>query len=117
MLFKNTFQNMKDNTVATQDGERAANSWNDVMDCINEMFEYEDQFVVLTLANISHGVRYVQARYPDDGITVQLGVEVEDGIKLVEKTALYEDECVEIFREFYETSNVKNVEQYTEVQF
>ena len=117
MLFKNTFQNMKGNTVGTQDGERSANSWNDVMDGINEMFEYEDEFVVLTLADISHDVRYVQACYPDDGITVQLGVEVEGGIKLVEKTGLSEEECVEIFREFYETSNVQNVEQYTDVKF
>ncbi|MDE7400154.1 MAG: hypothetical protein K2N06_11590 [Oscillospiraceae bacterium] len=117
MLFKNTFQNMKGNTVETQDGERSANSWDDVMEGINEMFEYEDEFVILTLANISHDVRYVQAVYCDDGITVQLGVEVEGGIKLVEKTAFSEEECVEIFREFYETSNVKNVEKYTEVQF
>lgn len=117
MLFENAFQNMKGNIIGTQEGERAANSWDDVMDGINEMFEYEDEFVVLTLANISHDVRYIQSVYGDDGITIQLGVEVEGGIKLVEKTGLSEEECVEIFREFYETSNVQNVEQYTEVPF
>lgn len=118
MLFKNV-EGQTENTVETQDGERSAKSWDDVMEGIDEMFEYEDEFVILTLANISHDVRYVQARYHDDGVTVQLGVEVNDGknIKLVEKTGLSEEECVEIFREFYETSNVKNVEQYTEVQF
>lgn len=108
---------MQGNTVGTQGGERAANSWNDVMDGINEMFECEDEFVTLTLADIKHNVRYVQACYNDDGITVQLGIEVEGGVKLVEKTALSEEACVEIFREFYETSNVKDVEHYTEVQF
>lgn len=116
MLFERV-KSQTENTVKTQDGERSASSWDDVMEGINEMFEYEDEFVVLTLANISHDVRYIQARYNDDGVTVQLGVEVDGGTKLVEKIGLSEEECVEIFREFYETSNVKNVEQYTDVKF
>lgn len=87
------------------------------MDGINEMFGNEDEFVILTLADIKHNVRYVQACYNDDGIVVQLGIEVEGGIKLVEKITLSEEECVDIFRGFYETSNVKDVEHYTEVQF
>lgn len=117
MIFKNDFQDLKVNTVATQDGESTAKSWDDVMDGINEMFEYEDEFVILTLAKISHGVRYMQARYDDDGIVIQLGTEVKGGILLVEKTGFSEEECVEVFREFYETSAVKDVEEYKEVQF
>lgn len=115
MLFKNTKCTMPKN-VRTQYDEMPADSWEIVCDCLDEMFEDDDDFVVLTLAEISHNVRYVQARQQDDGIIVQLGVEVEGGTKLVEKL-FSEEECVEIFREFYETSNVKNVEQYTEVQF
>lgn len=114
MLFEKTI--CERSTVRNQCEEMPADSWETVLDLINEMLDDHDEFVVLTLAEISHNIRYVQSTWTIDGLVVQLGVEEENGTRLVEKYCS-EEECVEIFRKFFETSKVENIKDYNEVKF
>ena len=102
--------------VGTQDVERTAASWEMVEDCLWDMFEDKDQFVVLTVADARCGVRYVQAAQIEGGIIVQLGLEEGDHIRLVERQ-YSEAECLRIFQEFYQSSKVRHIEKYTPVEF
>ena len=77
---------------------------------------YEDEFVVLTLADILHQIRFVQAAQIKNGLIVQLGIEEGDRIRLVEKECTRE-ECMDIFREYYNSSYVRDVEKYQPVAF
>lgn len=114
MLFEKT--KCERSTVRTQYEEKFADRWETVFDCISEMLDDSDGFVTLTLADIKHNIRYVQSALVSDGLTVQLGIEEENGTRLVEKLCS-ENECIEIFREFYNTTNVANINEYSEVKF
>ena len=104
-------------TVRTQFEEKSADSWQTVLECINYMFdEGGDEFVVLTLVDIKYDIRYVQSAPVGEEFTVQLGVEEENGTRLVEKLCS-ESEVIEIFHEFFNTTNVLNIDEYTEVEF
>ena len=74
------------------------------------------KFLVLTLQEIRHNIRFVQAAQCDQGIVVQLGIEKDNATKLVEKICS-EWECIDIFKEFYNSSAVKNPQDYTPVEF
>lgn len=99
-----------------QNGKRKADTWRTVEDMIYEMFDDADQFVTLTLNDIDYNIRYVQATQVNDGITVQLGIEEGEHTKLVEKICS-EDECLDIFEEFYYSSAVSDIEEYKPVEF
>lgn len=114
MLFKKT--KCEQSTVRTLCEEKAADSWDTVLGCLDELFDDTDEFVVLTLAEIKHNIRYVQSAWTTRGLTVQLGIEEKDGTRLVEKYCSQE-ECIGIFRKFYETSKVENIKSYGEVKF
>ena len=104
-------------TVRTQYKEKDADSWQTVLELVNYMLdEGGDEFVVLTLVDIKNNIRYVQSAPVDDKFTVQLGVEEENGTRLVEKLCS-ESEVIEIFHEFFNTTNVSNIAEYTEVEF
>ena len=105
-------------TVRTQFEEKDADNWQTVLELVNFMLdEGGDEFVVLTLVDIKYNIRYVQSAPVDDNrFTVQLGIEEENGTRLVEKLCSEED-VVEIFREFFTTTNVKNINEYNEVEF
>ena len=83
---------------------------------LEDVFGDSNQFLVLTLQKIRHISRYVQATQCDDGIVVQLGEENNNTTKLVEKICS-EEECIDIFKEFYNSSAVKNLQDYTPVKF
>lgn len=104
-------------TVRNQCEEMSADSWELVRSFLIEML-YDDpsEFVVLSLAEITSNIRFVQCALVSEGLTVQLGIEEENGTRLVEKICS-EAECVEIFRRFYETSMVDNVSEYREVKY
>ena len=115
ITFKNTACT-SNRTVRTQEIEEQNPSWNMVKECLQTMFEYEDEFVVLTVADAPDGIRFIQAAQIKDGITVQLGIEGITSTRLVEKTYT-EEECLEIFQEFYQSSHVQNIEEYHPVEF
>lgn len=84
MLFEKTVCD-KPKTARTQYADKSAESWEDVEECVLDMFSDEDDFVTLIIAEISHSVRYVQSAYTGKGLVVQLGLEDENGTRLVEK--------------------------------
>lgn len=102
--------------LGSQNGELHNVSWDQVEDGLEDVFDDCDQFLVLTLQDIRHNIRYVQATQCDDGIVVQLGIEENNATRLVEKICS-QQECIEIFKEFYGSSFVKNVQEYTPVKF
>lgn len=102
--------------LKTQEIAHSVDSWDEVEDCIWDMFEDEDEFVVLTVGELLHQIRYVQASQIKDGIIVQLGIEEGEQTRLVEKKCTQE-ECLDIFREFYASASVQDVEKYTPVKF
>ncbi len=103
-------------TVRTQEIEKTAPSWHMVEECLWDMFEDADEFVVLTVGDARYHIRFIQAAQIAEGITVQLGIEEGEHTRLVEKTCS-EDECMEIFQRFYDSSQVQDVERYTPVEF
>ena len=102
--------------LGSQNGELHNVSWQQVKDGLEDVFDDSNQFLVLTLQEIRHGIRYVQAAQCDEGIVVQLGMEQNNTTKLVEKICS-EQECIDIFKEFYASSAVKNLQEYTPVEF
>lgn len=102
--------------LGSQNGERHNVSWQQVEDGLEDVFDDSDQFLVLTLQDISHNIRYVQATQCDEGIVVQLGIEENNATRLVEKICT-QQECIDIFQEFYRSSFVKNVQEYKPVEF
>ena len=74
-----TFENKNfptQNTVSTQTvTDQAVSSFQMVEDYLWDMFGDEDEFVVLTLADILHQIRFVQAAQIKNGLIVQLGIE------------------------------------------
>ena len=102
--------------LGSQNGELHNVSWQQVENGLEDVFGDSNQFLVLTLQKIRHNIRYVQATQCDDGIVVQLGVENNNTTKLVEKICS-EEECIDIFKEFYNSSAVKNLQDYTPVKF
>ncbi len=102
--------------LGSQNGDLHNVSWQQVENGLEDVFDDSNQFLVLTLQKIRHNIRYVQATQCDDGIVVQLGVENNNTTKLVEKICS-EQECIDIFKEFYNSSAVKNLQDYTPVKF
>lgn len=102
--------------LGSQNGDLHNVSWQQVENGLEDVFDDSNQFLVLTLQKIRHNIRYVQATQCDDGIVVQLGVENNNTTKLVEKICS-EEECIDIFKEFYNSSAVKNLQDYTPVKF
>ena len=115
MLFEKTVCNVP-HQLRTQTLEREARDWEDVLACVEEIFEDDDEFVTLTVGDARHNIRYIQARQEDDEIIVQLGIEDDKYTRLVEKLC-GKEECVEIFREFYNSASVKDLGKYEPVKF
>lgn len=115
MLFEKT-ENTR-STVRNQCDEVPADSRETVREFLDIMFndEDKDEFVVLSLAG-TQPIRYVQSAWTKNGLTVQLGVDEENGTRLIEKFCS-EEECVNLFREYYNTKNVSNISEFTEVKF
>ena len=115
VVFGKTICNVPRN-VRTQEVDRPVDSWKEVAGYILDMFEDEDEFVTLTVGELLHQIRYIQAAQTGSGIIVQLRIEEGEQTRLVEKECTQE-ECMNIFRVFYESALVQNLEEYTPVKF
>jgi len=102
--------------LGTQDGDQEVTSWQAVEDSLHQMFRDEERFVTLTAGDIRQNIRYVQSVQGREGILVQLGVEESDYIRLVEKVCS-EEECLAVFREFYDDTTVQHLDRYRPVEF
>ena len=105
-------------TVRTQKAGRVVKSMDDINASLGKLFNDQDEFVVLTLGKkeIKHGVQYIQSAWNGKSLTLQAGV-IENGkIRLVEKS-ISPFECEGIYKKFFETSEVDDLENFTEVKF
>ena len=116
VIFKNTSCDVP-RRVASQSGERDVTSWDEVEEAIRDMLADPEEFVILTVGDPRFGIRFIQStQLKTGGITLELALETPQGTRLVEKDCT-QQECLEIFREFYNTTSVQGVEQYTPVEF
>ena len=116
MLFKK--EACAKTTVRTQNKLMHPKTLDDVYASLGILFNDPEEFIVLTLedSKVKHGIQYIQSAWTADGLTVQAGVEENGMIRLVEKyISLFE--CEKIYKKFFETSEVDNIKEYTEVQF
>lgn len=102
--------------IRTQEMDGPVENWEEIEESLRSMFDDEDQFVTLTAANINSNIRYIQARQCDGEIVVQLGLEEETHTRLVEKMCA-EEECLDIFQEFFCSTHVRNPGDYSPVEF
>ena len=105
-------------TIHTQNAGRRVKTLDDIFAALGKLFNDQDEFVVLTLADskIKHGVQYIQSAWVGSELTLQAGV-IENGkIRLVE-TTISPFDCEKIYKKFFETSEVDNIKDFTEVEF
>ncbi|RKJ77564.1 hypothetical protein D7X33_11655 [Butyricicoccus sp. 1XD8-22] len=113
--FKNVAP-MASGKVQTSERQCPADCWETVECCITEMLEGDAEFVTLTLAEISSNVRYVQSCLNDDGIYIELGVEEGGHTRLISKYCA-EEECFDIFEEFFREGTVSDRSGYSPTEF
>lgn len=100
--------------MAENQDRRIPAELNAAMYMLDEAFENNEQFLTLSLEKpLYDGVYFVQAaRIPDGSISVEVGIETENGTRLVEKT-MDEVSCAKIMMHFLETASVDNIDSYT----
>ena len=100
--------------MAENQDKRVPAELNAAMYMLDEAFENDEQFLTLSLEKpLYDGVYFVQAaRIPDGMISVQLGIEQENGTRLVEKLT-DEVTCAKIMMHFLDTAKVEDIENYT----
>ncbi|MBQ8171675.1 MAG: hypothetical protein IJZ95_06790 [Oscillospiraceae bacterium] len=103
--------------MAENQDRRIPAELNAAMYMLDEAFENNEQFLTLSLEKpLYDGVYFVQAaRIPDGSISVQVGIETENGTRLVEKT-MDEVSCAKIMIHFLETASVGDIDSYTLVK-
>lgn len=122
-LFKKTTTDVRFEKVAPQNTMKLENqngviencSCPDMEEFIEMMLEDPEQFITLSLPSARYGIRFVQAGRTVKGIDVQLGIEENNHTKLICKICS-EEECWEVFYEFFDTSNVCNRKGYKPIQ-
>ena len=103
--------------MAENQDRRIPAELNAAMYMLDEAFENNEQFLTLSLEKpLYDGVYFVQeARIPDGSISVQVGIETENGTRLVERT-MDEVSCAKIMIHFLETASVGDIDSYTLVK-
>ncbi|MCM1166594.1 MAG: hypothetical protein NC299_09665 [Lachnospiraceae bacterium] len=103
-------------TVRSQTEEKSADSREMVLDVLNETIgDYDcDEFTVLSLANRKHNIAYVQSAWTPNGLLFISA--------LRKRTAFVEKycspkECIDICRKLYDTGDVSDIQDYSEVKF
>ncbi len=103
--------------MAENQDKRVPAELNAAMYMLDEAFENDEQFLTLSLEKALYdGVYFVQAaRIPNGMISVQLGIEHENGTRLVEKVT-DEVTCAKIMMHFLDTAKVEDIESYSLVK-
>ena len=105
--------------LSTSEWERSISSWDEVEEALEKMQEGEVEFVILTVGEAPHGIRFIQTcPLPDrEDVTVELSLEEgKSRSRLVEKDCSME-ECIAIFRTFFHTTGVPDREEYKPMSF
>lgn len=87
----------------------------DIEDYLEDMLDTSDQFIILTALTAQYKIRFVQACAHDDGIEVEIGIE-EEGTYLYYKMCS-EEECYDIFLDFYYNRFMPQMDKYKPVEF
>ncbi len=113
------FQNMKSQegfTLRNQERELYDFEAVDIEVYLDDMFVTQGQFVVLTAPVAQNKIRFVQATVHNNGdLEVELGVE-EEGTRLYYKIC-FEEECYQIFLDFYNNAFTPDRKEYKPVKF
>ncbi len=115
VTFQNTVCHVPWN-LRTQERDGSVSFWEEIEACILGMFADSDEFVTLTAGEAPYHIRFVQAAQTDRGIDLELGIEEGDKTRLMGKDCS-QKECMEAFREFYNTLNVWDRTGYKPVEF
>ncbi len=114
---KKTDVNNKFGIMAENQDRRVPAELNAAMRMLDEAFQNDEQFLTLSLEKALYdGVYFVQAaRIPSGAISVQVGIESEEGTKLVERLT-DEVTCAKIMMHFLETAKVEGIDDYEVVK-
>ena len=117
MVFKNQ-EEQKTFTLRNQERELWEFGEEELEDFLEDMLVTPDQFVVLTAPKVQkQQIRYVQARADDEEeIEVELGIESADGTRLYYKM-VKEEECFQIFLDFFKKDLSVDQKEYKPVEF
>ena len=117
MVFK-TMKEQKTFSLSSQEKNLMEFGTEELEDLLENMLVTLDEFVVLTAPKAQgQQIRYVQARAKDDSeIKVELGVEESDGTHLYYKIC-EEEECFQIFLDFFEGRLKVKMDEFQPVQF
>ncbi len=116
------FRNMEEQstyTLRNQEMEKMSFGEEELEDFLEDMLVTPDQFVVLTAPKAQNQqIRYVQARVheEEEEIEVELGIEEADGTHLYHKMC-GEEECVQVFLDFFHNGLTVNLKAYQPVAF
>ncbi len=99
--------------MAENQDRRVPAELNAAMMMLDEAFQNDEQFLTLSLEKpLYDGVYYVQAaRIPSGAISVEVGIESEEGTKLVGQLT-DEVTCAKIMMYFLETAKVEDIDDY-----
>ena len=103
--------------MAENQDRRVPAELNAAMRMLDEAFENDEQFLTLSLEKALYdGVYFVQgARNPDRTISVQVGIETDNGTRLMERIT-DEVTCAKIMMHFLDTARVDDIDSYTLVK-
>lgn len=86
--------------LCNQEGELQDYTEEDILKFLEIIMEDTEEFVTLTSEKLIREIRFVQAAVNNGEITLQIGMEKEDGTHLYEKVVSFEN-CKEIFLNFH----------------
>ncbi len=121
--FKETTTDVKFEKAAPQNAVKLENqngviencSRQDIEEYLRIMFDDREQFITLSVPDARYGIRFVQACRVDKGIDVELGLEEDNQTRLICKICS-ENECREVFCEFFDTLNVFDRKGYEPIR-
>ena len=87
----------------------------DVEEYLQMMLDDSEQFITLSMPSAPYGIRFVQACRVNEGIDVELGLEQDNQTKLICRVC-DEEECRNVFYEFFNTSNVYDRKGYEPIK-
>lgn len=99
MVFEKT-EPKEFHTLHNQENELRDYTEEDILEFLEIIMEDTEEFVTLTSENLIREIRFVQAAVNNGDITLQIGMEKEDGTHLYEKIVTFE-QCKEIFLYFH----------------
>lgn len=87
-------------TLCNQENELRDYTEEDILEFLEIIVEDTEEFVTLTSESLINEIRFVQAKVHNEEITLEIGMEKEDGTHVYGKIVTFE-KCREIFLNFH----------------